>query len=226
MKHKSYGTLFLFSFLIMIGILCVIARVLSGRIPMWSGKPWPGMILAALAMLCAIPFHLSGRKQTWFYLISCLLNTVGAGLFVSSYFTYTDEAPSVAGLCLAAAIGTALMLLHCIFNSFDRIRKVSACILLIINAGASVTAVVLWLMYGGTFYPMLFFLLVPEFMQGLFLLICTVKSGSPFRFISFASYNYALVIGLAVLVILTEGEVLDGLFDGTELFSGRKRKLK
>lgn len=189
MNRRSGSASFFISFIIMVLLICGITAAMSGNIPQWNGKPWLGIILGALAMVCAIPFHLFARKRTMLYLISCLMNTVGAGLFVSSYFTYAGEKPSMYDLLTSVAV------------------------------------IVLWIMYGGTLCPMLFFLLVPEFMQGLFLLIYVSKPQSPLRLISFASYNYALVIGLAVLVILTEGEVLDGLLDGTELFSGRKKKL-
>lgn len=225
MNRKSGSAPFFISFIIMIFVICMITAALSGNIPRWNGKPWFGIILGALAMVCAIPFHLLGKKRTELYLISCLMNTVGAGLFVSSYFTYAGKNPSLTDLFLAAVMVSTVMLMRCILTASDRMKKIAARILLGVNATASIAVIVLWIMYGGTFYPMLFFLLVPEFMQGLFLLIYTGEPKSPFRLISFASYNYALVIGLAVLVILTEGEILDGLFDGTELFSGRKKKL-
>lgn len=225
MNRRSGSAPFFISFIIMALLICGITAAMSGNIPQWNGKPWLGIILGALAMVCAIPFHLFGRKRTMLYLISCLMNTVGAGLFVSSYFTYAGEKPSMADLLTSFAIVFAIMLLRCVFAVFDSTKKLVSRILLGINVAASVAVIVLWIMYGGTLCPMLFFLLVPEFMQGLFLLIYVSKPQSPLRLISFASYNYALVIGLAVLVILTEGEVLDGLFDGTELFSGRKKKL-
>lgn len=218
LHKKRDRVLFFLVFTVSAFVIAAAAVVLSGHIPIWKEAPWPGVIMGACCMLGAVPLHIVGRQRSFTYLLACLLNAVGSALFIASYFTYADKTPCFGDMLLPVGIVVGFMAVRCLLVSFGKPGVILCLILLGMNFAAGIAVIVLWILYGGIFFPTLYFLLIPEFMQGL-LLLCSLEQGeSALRYISLASFSYAFLIGLVVLFILSEGELFEGLFEG--LFDG------
>lgn len=210
-KRKSVW-LYFFEFLFSVVVITVVTVLLSGRIPLLNEKPWSGIIAGGVLMATAIPLCINGKRHKVFYYTTCILNAVASGLFTASYFTFVNKAPDFVYMLPPVAVVAALMLLRCVVLPFGKAGVVINFVLLALNFAGGIAAIVLWIIHGGIFFPMLLFLLIPEFIQGVAILISVDESEpvSDVKIVSVASFSYAFVIGLIAVFILSEGEILDG----------------
>lgn len=212
MCKRKLVWLYFFEFLFSVAVITAVTVLLSGMIPLLNEKPWPGIIAGGVLMVAAIPLCINGKRHKVFYYATCILNAVASGLFTASYFTFVNKTPDFVDMLPPVTIVTALMLLRCVVLLFDKAGIVINFVLLALNFAGGIAAIVLWIIHGGIFFPMLLFLLIPEFVQGAALLISVDESEpiSDVKIVSVASFSYAFVIGLIAVFILSEGEILDG----------------
>lgn len=233
-----FALAFLCSVALIVSVPFLCCRYFSGT----PGKVWVEMILGGGLMLLSIPAHLCGRKHTGLYLIPLFLNSVAGGLFAYCYFRNKSLSPTAEQMVLPLliAVGYAAILLTValvmVQNGGRKPFRILYTVLLLANPVCGIVSIVFWIVRGGVLFPMLFFLLVPVLMYGLFFLGVAGPSkssalGEVFRHISFASYGFALLIGLVVLLILSEGEAAEGLLEGAldslfDLPAGGNKKSK
>ncbi len=227
-KRKTYN--FLLSIIISLTVISAFALLLSGAIPFWGTAPWLGIIIGALCMVAAIPLHLYGKKLHLCYLISILANSCGSGVFIATCFTYLHVKPTPEAFVIPFLVSAVLMLLRCVICLLpQKAFAVINCILLALNVIMSIAALVIWIIYGsaylGSMFPLIFFFLIPEFWNGVFMMVfISDEDGGCMRCLSFGSFGYALIIGLVALFILSEGELLDGIGDLFSPSDGKKSK--
>lgn len=232
-----FALAFLCSVALIVSVSLLCCRYFSGT----PGKVWVEMIIGGGLMLLSIPAHLCGRKHTGLYLIPLFLNSVAGGLFAYCYFRNKSLSPTAEQMVLPLliAVGYAAILLTValvmVQNGGRKPFRILYTVLLLANPVCGIVSIVFWIVRGGVLFPMLFFLLVPVLMYGLFFLGVAGPSessalGEVFRHISFASYGFALLIGLVVLLILSEGEAAEGLLEGAldslDLPAGGNKKSK
>ena len=220
MKKSLKTWTFFVEFIVSVAIISIVAYYFADKIPLWDKIPYVSLILGGLLMIIAVVFHIFGKKRRVLYLFSCLSNSIASGLFIASYYSYSKILPKLADILLPIIIVSFSMLIRCILVYLNKIGTIISIVLLGINFAATIALIVLWIINGGAFYPTMYFLLIPEFMQGLFLIAYLNEKKNILRFISFASYGYAIIIGLVVLIIISEGDVLDGF----DLSSDSKKK--
>lgn len=215
MKKSGIG-LFFAEWILSLGILCLMTVQLAGKLPLWGAKPWIGMVAGVLCMAGAVFLHRTGRKHGIFYFLSCVLNGIGCGSFVTVYFSFAELTPTAGQLLLPILPVMAFLFLRCFLSCFFPDGRWLSLLFGALNMACGMGAIVFWILRGGVFFPMLYFALVLEFMQGCGLYFYLRHRQNPWRYLSFASFGYAAIVGLAVLVVLTQGEILDGMdFGGT-----------
>lgn len=58
---------------------------LSTQAAVLISSKWYGIIAGVALMIAAIPFHIQGKKYSFLYVFSCLLNFIGCGFSASAY---------------------------------------------------------------------------------------------------------------------------------------------
>lgn len=225
MENRKYRFVYFGAFFLVLVIMSAVTCLLTGKIPLWGGKPWLGLVIGGGALLVSIPFHLIGKKNKALYLVSFLINTFSGGLFAATFFTFAKQKTGFADLLLPSAIVLAAMLFCCFLAGSSKYGRDALIVAIFLNLAAELAVAILWMVYRGIFYPYLFFLLVPLLMLWIGMKKDKSEDAIPLRYISFASYGYSLLIGLIVLIIVSEGDILEGL-DAIDLGGGIRKKPK
>ncbi len=208
------------------GLIALTAPLLTG-----IGNQWAALILAAVMMLAAVPVHIAagrqGREKSWLWGLCVLMNTASSSLSVAAFYLHAECAvrawPLLQGMLPAASVTAlaALLLMLC-----PKQKKPA----LILAGLLAVALVVLSLLPAvWTAQPQRSAMLFGTLTAGFYLVAYGLTMGRGdrplLRDLSFGSFGAGLLVGLAVLVILSDGDALE-LFDLDlqELFSGRKKK--
>lgn len=174
---------------------------------------WYGLIAGILCMLLAIPCHLLAKKHEVGYLIAFLLNSVGSGFSVSAYYACSGIRSNGAAMLVGAlAASGVLFLVYLMLQSFGKTKKVTVTVAVVLNILLLIAAAVLWIVIGGALYSFGFFsLLVSLFYLGVFGVTVNHEERSLLRDISFGSFGSLIILTVVVAVVLSEGDLADGL---------------
>lgn len=190
-------------------------------------KQWYGIFVGVVLMILAIQFHRIGKKRPWGYVVGCILNFIGNGLSVSALYLCREIELHLVPLLTAILPAVGILLVFFLLSHFSRIPKRPLCVAaVILNIVLLVASVVLWIRCGDMPFSFGFFSLLISLIF-FFVFSATVEgtSGSVFRYISFGSFGVWIILTVVVLVILSDGELLDG-FDGLFGSGGNKAKKK
>lgn len=190
------------------------------------GPAWLTLIAAALVVLGAIPVHCAGtrrrradpkRRQCWWWAVSTGMNAISGGLAVSAFYLHTQRMPELTALLTGLLPGMMLLLLAALLLSLFPAAKKPVLILL---AVADAVLIVAQFLHPAGTWAAVFGLL--SALCGL--LALALNAGREGRFllrdVSRGSFGAAMLIGLVVLVVITEGDALDGLDAGFDLPDG------
>lgn len=177
---------------------------------------WYGLIVGAVLMVLAVPVHIFAKKHKPLYILSYALNTIGSGFVVSAYYLEKELNVIPESLFLPMLIPALVSLVtYLLIRLFPKIKKFVLAVSTIGTIAMLIAFAVLWIKNGYDFYSFAFFNAVFTLF---YVVVDAVTTGEydrlVIRDISFGSFGIFLVIALVVLFIISEGEILDGVFDG------------
>ena len=188
---------------------------------------------AVLLMLPSIPLHWKGKKNKALYFYSFALNSIANGLIVAVYYLSFQIPLDIASVFLGLLVPAVLLLCaYLFFGVLQKARSRTTLLLLLSNFALMVGAVVKWVKDGSPVYSFCFFGLIFSL---IYIIIYSVslyrQNRCVHRDLSMGSYGIFAIIGIVVIVILSEGEALDCVFEGigeliSELIPGRSKKPK
>ena len=201
--------------------------VLSSLFATQICQKWYGLVIGIVMMIIAIPFHCKGKKVLWGYLASFIINSIASGFIVSAYYLKNQTVLNIYELLIGAIPAAAIVfLVYLMLQSFNKTKKVTITVAVIINAILTITAMVFWIMHGNVVFSFGFFCsLISFFYLCVFGITINHNERSVFRDISFGSFGSFIIISVVVIFILSEGEILDGLDIGGG-DGGKKSKKK
>lgn len=190
---------------------------------------WLGILAGVLTMGAAIPCHLLGKKQKFLYFLSFLFNSVGCGFSASAYYT-TEKINADLGELFAAALILAVFLfassmLYCFTTEAFTAACVTLCVL---DALIAAFAVYGWMTDGDAFFSFLFFSCLVAFFY-IFAIQTAAKEYETceiMRTISLHSFGIFILVTVIVILIISEGDGLDGLDLGDTGSGNSKKKNK
>lgn len=217
-KAKTF-VVFLFS-IASLGIL-----VLSTQVAVFVCSKWYGLIVGTAFMVVAIPLHILGKKCPLLYIFSFMVNFIGCGFSVSAYYLTKGLSLNILELIIAAIpCGAILMLIYLMLQTYSKTKKVTLSIATIINLVLLVVAVVYWIRTGGTFFSFGFFcLLVTLFSICVFGVTINHDERPVLRDISYGSFGAFVILTVVVIVILSEGDILEIGDPGIDIRSRKKK---
>ena len=177
---------------------------------------WYGLVIGAILMILAVPVHIFAKKHKLLYILSYALNTVGSGFAVSAYYLEKQLTVIPENMFLPMLIPAIISLItYLLVRFFPKIKKFVLAISTIGTIAMLIAFAVLWIKNGYEFYSFAFFNSVFTLF---YVVVDAVTVGEydrlVIRDISFGSFGIFLVIALVVLFIISEGEILEGVFDG------------
>ena len=221
MEHSYKIPIFIISAMEMI-FLALFTFFMSGHIE----KGLLFVILGIALMIVAIPFHIFAKHCKILYIFSILWNTAGSALFCAMYYTATECKITLKEF-FVSLIPAGMILLLALILLFISPKLVA--IMLAVNFVLSIVDIVQWIRYpADCIYSFGFFASVITFMClcAMVALSFSDESGNTLRYASFAGFGIFLVIAFVVLLILSEGEILDGAIPDFSLPGKKNAKTK
>lgn len=189
---------------------------------------WYGLIIGILLMLFAIPLHIRGKKQSFFYIYSFVVNLVGCGFSASAfYLTAGFSSLELIPLLLGTVPALALLSLLYFFLHFAPLRKRLPLSLAALLTFSLSIVFLFRLPSAETLFHYIFFsagafcLLISLFSIFAFSISVNQEENSVLKNVSFCSFGAFLALTFLVLTIFSEGETLSGLDFGGG--GGRRR---
>lgn len=177
---------------------------------------WYGLVIGAILMILAVPIHIFAKKHKLFYILSYALNTMGSGFAVSAYYLEKQLTIIPENLFLPMLIPAIVSLVtYLLVRLLPKIKKFVLAVSTIGTIAILIALAVLWIKNGYEFYSFAFFNSVFTLF---YVVVDAVTVGEydrlVIRDISFGSFGIFLVIAFVVIFIISEGEILDGVFEG------------
>ena len=191
-----------------------------------------GVAMMIVALLChniSKLFRSVPRKSKLPYFISFLLNTVACGFSASAYYTVLEINAGVGELFAAALIAALLLAVCAAVYCFVSAHTVLCIVFCLLDIALGAFAVYGWVTAENAFFSFLFFSCIVAFFY-----IFAIKTAAKkymraplVQTVSLHSFGIFILITFVVLIVLSEGDALDG-FDGSEFGSGggKKKKVK
>lgn len=175
-------------------------------------RKWYGLLVGIPLMLLAIPFHVLGNEKKIGYLISFLLNSVGNGFSASAYYLQRNVSVNLTSALMAAIPACGVLLLAFLLLQIFWKKKVAIITAVVIESMLLAAAVVFWIIWDAGFFSFGFFcLLIALFYLCVLAFLLKKNDSVVLQNISFGSFGAFLALTIVVLIILSEGEILDGI---------------
>lgn len=188
---------------------------------------WLGIGAAAVIFGLAIAAHCLAKGRRGGYWLSYAFNAIGTGGIIGILYGemgWTVEVPTLLyALLPAAVLGAALCLNSFIYGK--RWRKAADVAVLILNLILIVGAIVIWVKWHCVFGSFAFFCGICQLFFQMACLIAGDKPEGKWRYLSFSGFWAFAVIAVVVIIVLSEGDILDGL-DFDLPIGDKKKKAK
>ena len=171
-----------------------------------------GIVIGIILMICAIPLHCSGKKHNIYYLISFLLNSIANGFTASAYYITAKISFNIIEILIAIIPGVIILtFVYLMIQVFNKSKRPVLIFASIINVILLITFIALWITLNKLMFSFAFFCsLISIFYLCVFGTVINHNNRNVFRFISFGSFGLFIMISFVVLLIISEGEILDG----------------
>lgn len=214
-----------------LGVMSVFAWLLACAYPLWPRLQtafWAvHLILPLLLMVGAIVVHKCAKGRPAGYLLAYLCNAIGSGCTVGAIWGVRSRipAPELLAALVPAAVICALSLLILGLRN-EKARGAVVTVLTVLALALTVGGGVLWPLHSMPLGCTVLF-------TGLFILpfpIAVSIAGSEpeqrFRYLSYSGFGALIFIVIAAALILSGGDLLDGLDAGFDFDFGKKKKGK
>lgn len=187
---------------------------------------YEGLLYTLALAGVAIPIHILGKRNEALYVVAWLMNTVGIGLALSSYYMHTNADLVFGEIVPAVAVSALVLTVLCLLlYGCPHFKKPILIIVSAITALLVVAAIVFWIIKGNVFFSFSFFCLLET---AVWLCVCgvtvNVKKRHILRDISFGGYGIAITVGVVVLALISEDGAGLEFLEGAEIFGASKKK--
>lgn len=212
------------TFLLAVSALCVFSAATVFGISVF--EEWLGILVGIPLMIAAIPLHRFGKKQKLLYFLSYLFNSTACGFSASAYYITAKVNAELGELFAAALIVIVFLFIATVMYFFTTSVFKFACITLCtLDIALGAFAVYGWVTEGDAFFSFLFFSCIVAFFY-IFAIQTAAKEYETceiLRTVSLHSFGIFILVTVIVILIISEGDGLDG-FDLGDIGSGKSKK--
>lgn len=212
--------------------------------PILHGVPWGwGIFAAVILCLAAVLFHARAKRRmkmdasaratrrASFYITGYFINAVSSGCAIGTLYAQLSRPVDLKGIALTAVPSILLAFAFCLIHAGNKqsTRKFWSIVIIVLSAilgAASIPAIFMWDSIFGSFS------LFASICQLFFLWVCSSSAKEPeekWHYLSYSGFWAFAIITLIVILVLSDGDALDGL-DGLEFSNSadpkRKNKVK
>lgn len=185
---------------------------------------WLGLIIGICFMISGIVLYQFGKKNGIFYLLSFILNMMGVGLSITSYYLFKAYSLKLFDFTFAITLAMLMLSGFLRLTTIESVKKYIKWITGLIILISFIASLILWLSIdefsGLSFY---FLNIIYFFMVGMISVTESLKDLS--REMAWISFGAFIFVSIIVLIIISEGEALSGM-GGIDPVSGRRKKKK
>ena len=213
-NRKCLATVGLLSLTLLLGFISLYIMGL------FTVSKWIGVSVAAGIFIVMAILTIIFRKRKFISYIVIPVNGLANGIAVSSLFVYLDKFPEIWHTSLLFVALCFLFYIYCILTRFSFFQNhfvICICLYTLILLAVGITCLVV---VGNTIFALALLCLIPFFA---FLLLLVSKSRNFFELLKSGVYSSFAVLALIILVVilvLSQGEALDGLGDGLDASFG------
>ena len=218
LNKKCLITLGLFSFTLLLG--CFSLHLMQ----FFSVSKWVGVSIASGIFVVMLVLTIAFRKHFFMSYIAIPINAFANGIASSSLFVYLDEFPKLWHTAVLFVALCFLFYLYCVLTKFSYVQNhfvinIAMYVLILLAVGITCYVVV-----GSAVFALALLCLIP-FLAYLLLLVSKCKNLSEhIKFASYCSFAVLILVIFAVIVVLSQGEALDGIDGGGGGTDGGKKK--
>ncbi len=178
-----------------------------------------GLVISILTFILLLNF----KKYKFYNHLVIFTNAIASGLAISSLFVYLGAFPRISHTAILFAVLVALFYLYNLFCNLSFLKKhyilciIIFCVLIIVGI---LTGFIL----TNSLISILSCLCVIPFISFLSTIITPAKNKTHhMKNIAFCSFSALIIVSIVVLVIISQGEGLDGLMGETISFDNAKQ---
>ena len=219
MEHKKVSIL-LYA---VIGFLIISFSIHLGFEYLHELNQWSGLIMGGLILLLSWVIYLFARKIPLLYVVSFVLNMIGVGLSITSYYVFKAYALALEDFMVAYLLAIGLII---IFSMLTYVKFLKRHIKLAISLVVLVSFISSLLLWGTVdeFTGLSFYFLNVSYFYLIAIMSKNESKKDLMREMSIVSFGAFFIASFIVLVVLSEGDALQ-LIDGADgVFHSTKKK--
>lgn len=221
----SYKKMMIFLYAI-IGFFVMSVSIHLGFTYLVDMNKWSGLIIGVLFMLVSAVIYFQADNIPLLYILSFILNMIGVGLSITAYYIFKAYALNLEDYLTAILNGLGLILLFSILTYVKSIKRHIKVILSLVVLAFFIGSLILWLRVD-TFTGLSFYFLNVSYFYLIAIMSKNESSVDLMKEMSIVSFGAFFTISFIVLVIISEGEALEGVGEGIgNLFvpEGKKKR--
>ncbi|MCF7932018.1 MAG: hypothetical protein K9K93_02505 [Acholeplasmataceae bacterium] len=186
---------------------------------------WMGLIIGVLFMALGWIIYRLGRQMPLFYVLAFLLNMIGVGASITAYYVFKAYALQWEDYLTAVVIAMVVLSGFGLLTGLKGVKKHVRLVISLTILIAFVSSLILWLSVEAFTGLSFYFLNISYFfMIGMINVSDSLKDLS--KEMAVVSFGSFILISIIVLIVLSEGEALEGVGDGVGefLIPGREKK--
>jgi hypothetical protein len=190
-----------------------------------STNNWVGLIVGVLFMVFGWIIYRLGTNAPLFYNLAFILNMIGVGMSITSYYAFKAYALGFEDFMTAIMIAMGILSGFGLLTLLKVVREHVKIVISLTILLSFVSSLILWLSVDGFTGLSFYFLNVSYFfMIGMINVSDSLKDLS--KEMAVVSFGSFILISIIVLIILSEGEALEGIGDGLSSGFGSPAKKK
>lgn len=194
----------------LIAFILMSLSVYFGFTYFYSLDPRTGLIIGGSLFFVSIPLHLFGKKVSFLYYLSFLLNIIGIGFTITCYYVFKSYPLELIDFLTASGVSLLMLIGFGLISATNFYRRHPILYTSLIILVSFIVSLSLWINVDGfsglTFY---YLNVVYFFMFGM------IAQNDYMRHLakemSVASFGAFILVSIIVLIIITEGEAIQSI---------------
>ena len=167
--------------------------------------------------------HVVGNELSVLHVVSYLMNSIAVGFSISSFYIYIEQIIEFSDYITVSVIGILATVVLFSATSHKASKAYKKGMIIVFIIASFILTLVLWFTHHQPIYSLLFFyMIILNFYIG-FSLVEANHIKDWLKHNSLASFGYFMVVSTLILIVISEGQILEGL-DGLGYIGSGKQK--
>jgi hypothetical protein len=183
-----------------------------------------GLLLGFAITLLSVIIHLMGNLTTVLHLISFTINSITVGWSISSVYTYLEVIPSKDDIFLVGAIMGMIGLSLVVLFQITKNAYYKKGLYIVTTTLLLLSTIILWFSIKELLYSLFIFYAIIVIFHSLSYVLQSDDLETFRKHKSIISFSHYILVSIIALVIVSEGEALQGLEGLGHIGSSKDKK--